>query len=213
MPLEEAEKNLKGLQPQMGAGSEMKSNGFPQRSLLMRSYAGNFADPHLGGTFSELRLIADVNRHLVAVEMLHNHPPVTAVTWPPAQAEWWTPDPWVFVGKNVKLQEQTSRAGNAAMPNAMGNREPYYDFLTPKDNGASDHYVQYAVYRKCDQLRTFPEGITCVQTALIAPPGGRGVLGQKAREVENVRWYLPAPLARKILKISNRYMPGGDSAR
>jgi len=209
MPMEDAEKSLKGMIPQMGAAIVIKSNGFPQRSLFVRTYSGSFADPHLGGTFKELRLVADVNRHLVAVEILHNHPPAIAVTWPSVEAEWWTSDPWVFTGKNVKLREATAKVGN--LPGATGKREPYYEFLTPKDNAASDHYVKYAIYRKGKVTPSVPEGVTCVQTALTDPPGGRRVLGAKAPEVENVRWYLPAPLARKILEIANGYMPGGEA--
>jgi hypothetical protein len=175
MPLEDAEKNLKGMLPEMGGSKVMAHLCFPQRSLFMRHYTGRFTDPHLGGIFKELRIVTDLNRNIVAVQMSNNHPRPDEVTWPNAVAQ--------------------------------GHREPYYDFLATKEESTAGHSVRYALYRRSKAQPKFPDGVTCIQTAYVTH-GPRQVMGQKTTEVENVRWYLPSPLARKILESTTVYLSG-----
>lgn len=69
-----------------------------------------------------------------------------------------------------------------------GSKEPYYDFIGMKQNGSTENIVYY------QQLKY--GSISCLHTLLF---NGRWPIG---KSLENVRWYLPPPLARKILEIS-----------
>ena len=166
MPVEEAEKKLTGLRPQMGAATLIATPNWPQRSLFVRSYFGDIADPHTGEPFKEVRLISDMKRQLVSVQFLYNHPPV----------EKWEP-----------------------MPD--GRKEPYYDWVNMKQNGSTRNQVwhQIVCYKNT--------GVTCIHTLLIE---GRWPIGKR---LENIRWYLPAPLARKILEIAEPPAPASPPAR
>lgn len=62
-----------------------------------------------------------------------------------------------------------------------GIRDPYYNFLADKWNGKNGRNVRY-------QIRPGAPGVTLIKTVL---PGS-----------ENVHWYLPAPLAEKLLEIA-----------
>jgi hypothetical protein len=73
-------------------------------------------------------------------------------------------------------------------PKFDGSKEPYYDFIGMKQNGSTRNIVYY------QQLNY--GSISCLHTLLFE---GRWPLG---KSLENVRWYLPPPLARKILEIT-----------
>ncbi|MEO6787433.1 MAG: hypothetical protein ABI318_14980 [Chthoniobacteraceae bacterium] len=161
MPIEEAEKSLPGLErSQMGAGTLIAMPNWPQRSLLVRSYYGKFSDPHTGEPFTEVRLMSDIKRHLVSVELLANHP------------------------KLVRFE-----------PAFQGRKEPYFDFVAMGNNASTSNIVYY------QDVSYGESGVACIHTLLYH---GRWPLGQS---LDNVRWYLPAPLARKILEIAEPKAP------
>ena len=73
-------------------------------------------------------------------------------------------------------------------PNFNGSKEPYYDFVGMKQNGSTRNIVYYQLVKY--------GGITCMHTLLFE---GRWPVG---KSLENVRWYVAPPLARKILEIT-----------
>lgn len=75
----------------------------------------------------------------------------------------------------------------------FGTREPYYDFIEVKGNASTEQHVEYRI----SSPQPHP-GVTVIQTMLINHR--RGCL-------ENVRWYLTAPFARKLLDMVNTLAP------
>lgn len=71
-----------------------------------------------------------------------------------------------------------------ALP-AVGTRDPYYDFIEVKHNGSTSQHVSY-------QITSAAPGVTVIQTILARNVGS---------VLENVRWYLPAPFAGKLLEM------------
>jgi len=73
-------------------------------------------------------------------------------------------------------------------PKFNGSKEPYYDFVGMKQNASTRNIVYYQLVKY--------GGITCMHTLLFE---GRWPIG---KSLENVRWYVAPPLARKILEIT-----------
>jgi len=198
MPLREAETMLPGMErPQMGSPTYVKDPSFPQRSIFVKTYSGNFkADPPTAEVFTEAHLICDANLRLISVELTCNHPKI--VSWAAAD------------------HPKNKKGGGKDAPGPDGNREPYYDFVTLKANASSGQAVFY-------QIRPGHPGVICVHTELVGkpqpdhmhkpghkpgqpshvkgPPPGP-VAAHTGPVIENVRWYLTAPLARKLIEIA-----------
>lgn len=203
MPLEEAEKQLPGFErAQMGGAVLLKNVCFPQRSLYKKSYYGNFQpDPPTGEVFKEAHLICDLKMRLVSVELTCNHPRIGVLVWEIPQKPWWTAEPWMQTPKDIEAKDMPALTGRVKQGGPDGRREPYYDYVTEKTNAASRNQVWYQVRHGKNS------GVTCIHTQFLEP----AAIGW--RVLENVRWYLPAPLARKILDIGKEYRSGNVPTR
>lgn len=72
-----------------------------------------------------------------------------------------------------------------------GTLDPYYDFIEVKGDASTHQYVEYRI--------SLPgPGVTVIQTLLISHRSG---------VKENVRWYLTAPFARKLLDMVETLSP------
>jgi hypothetical protein len=204
MPVDDAEKKVPGLErAQMGAAAVITTPNFPQRSLFVRSYQGKFTDPHSGEPFKEVRLISDLKRQLVSVQLIYNHPPAGAVRWEEHEKQWWTPESWMLPQKDIAAKDIPALVGRTNTPGPTGRREPYYDYVTMKQNGSTRQQVWYGVYR----YNPGSPGVTCIHTELVE---GSWMVGKVN---ENIRWYLPAPLARKILEVAVATKAAAEPAR
>jgi hypothetical protein len=192
MPLDQAEKALQGVQYKLRE-YRLQNPCFPQGSILVKSFAGTFVDPNSRETFKEARLICDQQMRVISVELTCNHPRVGAWLWEEPQKPWWTPEPWMTLPGDVSSKDLPALTG--ARPNqqrgADGRREPYYDFIELKNNASTRQQVWY-------QVRHAGPGVTCIHTMLVEPIAPFYL----AKVIENVRWYLPAPFARKLLDIA-----------
>ncbi len=171
MPLDQA---LKGLPAGTRKQREfrMANLAFPQNSFTVTIMA--LAGQELndrGDKFNQITYISDYNLRVIAVQLVHTKP--AYVTW--------------------------------KAPGPDGIRNPYYNFIEDRWNASTTNCVPY-------QISKADKGVTLIKTAFFdAPVLPRGpfpnspynghVWFQFGRYLENVHWYLPAPLAGKLLEV------------
>ena len=203
MPLDVAEKKLTGAQYKL-RDYRLQNPCFPQNSIFVKSFAGSFTDPNSREFFKEARLICDAKMRVISVELTCNHPKAGAWLWEEPQRPWWTSEPWMKLPQDVDQKDLPALTGASQRKSygADGRREPYYDFVELKNNATTQYQVWYQVHR-------VPSGTTCIHTMLVEPI----VPFYLAKVIENVRWYVPAPFARKLLDIALANKPASAPVR
>lgn len=203
MPLDEAEKKLIGVQYKLRE-YRLQNPCFPQNSIFVKSFAGSFTDPNSREVFKEARLICDAKMRVISVELTCNHPKMGAWLWEEPQKQWWASEPWMKLPQDVERKELPALTGASQNKSygADGRREPYYDFVELKNNATTQYQVWYQVHR-------VPSGTTCIHTMLVEPIAPFFL----AKVIENVRWYVPAPFARKLLDIAVANKPASAPVR
>jgi len=203
MPLDQAEKKLTGVQYKLRE-YRLQNPCFPQNSIFVKSFAGSFTDPNSREFFKEARLICDAKMRVISVELTCNHPKMGAWLWEEPQKQWWASEPWMKLPGDVDRKDLPALTGASQNKSygADGRREPYYDFVELKNNATTQYQVWYQVHR-------VPSGTTCIHTMLVEPIAPFYL----AKVIENVRWYVPAPFARKLLDIALANKPASAPVR
>ena len=174
MPLDEALKKLPA-----GARKQrefpMLNLAFPQGSLkvMMMALDGNLAFEDGCNRFKYLSFICDLENRIIGIQLVDPNP--KSVNW--------------------------------AAPGPDGVREHYYNFIEDRYNGSTTQCVPY-------QIRDAGKGVKLIKTLLFNQPGvypphapgscpGTVALNTFVRRpyLENVHWYLTAPLAKRLLEI------------
>lgn len=192
MPVNQAIARLPGGSFKLGE-RKVEYTCFPAASLTLLSYGGSFTDQ--GKNFNVLHLLLDAKLCVVSVEFV----------------------------------QQTPKKG--LLYEVDGSMEPYYNFLTLTNNASTKKEVVYALQNPSSAVtmiqtvfrdRGFggggalmPPGMPPMPGIPGQPGGGPGMPPGVAKMpqdpslfpgkvYEYVHWYLPAPLARCILKIAEK---------
>lgn len=195
MPLREAEKRLPpSVRMQMGGATVLKNGTWPQSSIYVKSGQGKFYMPGFEtevpspAVYLEVFLICDQKQRLIGVEV---------------RADDRKGPSW----NSLKMNNPAPRKGSPAIggmpmmggPLGVQRLNPYYDLMALGANAVDGRDVEYQIIRNRDNPVVVVPGMTCIHTYL-APL--RDEIGNFKR---NVRLYLAAPFARKLVDIAEMY--------
>ena len=190
MPLQEAEKRLPpGTRMQMGGATKLINATWPQNSIYVRSGQGKFYMPGVEyemppAVFTEIFLICDIKQQLIGVQF----------RGPGSQTGW-------NLQKVKNMPPMQAQPMRGPVPNGLGmggrlkveTLNPYFDLLVMGANALGGRDVEYQVVRNRDNSDVVTPGMTCIHTHL------------NGSYLMNIRWYLAAPYARKLVEIAEMY--------
>ena len=134
--------------------------------------------------FTEVWLICDARQQLIGVQF---RGPASPAGWDPAMV------------KNMPPMQAQQMRGPLANVMGMGGGlkverfNPYFDLLVMGANAMSGRDVEYQIVRNRDNSEVVTPGMTCIHTHL------------NGNYLMNIRWYLAAPYARKLVEIAEMY--------
>lgn len=203
MPLREAEKKLPpGTKMQMGGATLLKNGTWPQNSIYVKYGQGKFLMPGYPteqptyAVFLEICLICDKKQRLIGVEFRADD----------RKSPGWNP----LMMKGPSPKKGPPILSGAPMMNGLLKVEklnPYYDLMVMGANAVANRDVEYQIVRNRDIPDVVVPGMTCIHTYL---PPTRDEIGNFKR---NVRWYLAAPYARKLVEIAEMHESGKVPSR
>ena len=94
---------------------------------------------------------------------------------------------------SVQLVAQAPKVTGWDTRHPVETREPYYDFINEKRNGSGGNMVFF-------QVIPIQPGVKLIKTVLRKPP-------PFGKWLEDVHWYLPAPVAGRFLDIADKVLP------
>lgn len=196
MPLQEAEKKLPpGTRMQMGGATLLKNGTWPQNSIYVKYGQGKFLMPGYPteqpgyAVFLEICLLCDKKQRLIGVQFRADDR--KSPCWNAQKTKGPSPKNGPQIGGPLKVEKLN----------------PYYDLMVLGANAVAGREVQYQIVRNRDNPDVVVPGMTCIHTYLAPLPDEIGNFKR------NVRWYLAAPYARKLVEIAEMYESGKVPSR